>query len=509
MRRRRPLILTSVVAAAAFALVAAGCRGGSPGGASLASSTATTTRTQSGQSGLLAFTHCVRSDGVPNFPDPQHFVGGDLKLTIHQVGASSPHLRTAISACNHLLPVRRSKAGPANGSGDCGSTTKCYTPQQLEVAYGVEPLLRRGIDGRGQTVVMPEVAEQPGPDASDIRQDMARFDSLFGLPLARLRVVNSLAGSASPWLAGGEEVEDTEMVHAVAPGATISIVLVKQSAVSSPADFATALTAFLRLGATHGGVLSLSASVGEHYLTSAEVAGVDAALRADRDHRVTVVAASGDKGAASDLHWGSSPIKEVSLPASDPLVLAAGGTRLTADRATGAYIGETAWNTLPASPSSGDGSSASGGGFSHLFARPGYQDGVPGAEATRRVPDVAGDAAFDTGMAVASGSGSGQTVVRPATGTSAAAPFWAGLVALADQYAGRHLGFVNPAVYRIARSARHRQAFHDITKGNNTASFPPVTITGYQAAPGWDPVTGWGSPDAQILVPLLASDASR
>jgi subtilase family serine protease len=99
-------------------------------------------------------------------------------------------------------------------------------------------------------------------------------------------------------------VEDTEMVHAVAPGATISIVLVKQSAVSSPADFATALTAFLRLGATHGGVLSLSASVGEHYLTSAEVAGVDAALRADRDHHVTVVAASGDKGAASDLHWG-------------------------------------------------------------------------------------------------------------------------------------------------------------------------------------------------------------
>jgi signal transduction histidine kinase len=68
-----------------------------------------------------------------------------------------------------------------------------------------------------------------------------------------------------------------------------------------------------------------------------------------------VVAASGDKGAASDLHFGSAiPVKEVSLPASDPLVLAAGGTSLTADRATGAYIGETAWNTLPAPPSPGD-----------------------------------------------------------------------------------------------------------------------------------------------------------
>jgi subtilase family serine protease len=430
------------------------------------------------------------------------------------LAAGAAVLPMIIAACGppSAAPSHAGTASPgaAGRTADCASVTTCYTPQQLQVAYGVRPLLEHGIDGRGQTVVMPEVAQQPEPDASDIRQDMARFDSLFGLPPARLRVVNSLAGSATPWLAGGEEVEDTEMVHAVAPGAAISIVLVKQSAVNSPADFATALTAFLRLGATQGGVLSISASVGEHYLTPAEVAGMDAALQADRDHHVTVVAASGDKGAASDLHFGSTtPIKEVSLPASDPLVLAAGGTSLTADRATGAYIGETAWNTLPAPPSPDDGSSASGGGFSHLSARPGYQDGVPGAEATRGVPDVAGDAAFDTGMAVASGGGStGQAIVRPATGTSAAAPFWAGLVALADQLAHRHLGFVNPAIYQIARSSQYHQTFHDITTGNNTASFPPVTTTGYPAAPGWDPVTGWGSPDAQVLVPLLARYAS-
>jgi subtilase family serine protease len=382
----------------------------------------------------------------------------------------------------------------------------CYTPRVFRTAYGISPLLERGIDGHGQTVVMPELAQQPGPDASDIRQDMARFDSMFGLPPARLRVVNSLAGTPSPWLAGGEEVEDAEMVHAVAPGAAISIVLVGQSAVRSAADFVTALTAFLRLGAAHGGVLSLSATIGEHYLTPAEVAGVDAALRADRDHHVTVVAASGDKGAASDLHFGSAtPVKEVSLPASDPLVLAAGGTSLTADRATGAYIRETAWNTLPGPPQPGDGSSASGGGFSHLFGRPGYQDGVPGAEATRGIPDVAGDAAFNTGMAVASSGGpAGQAIVNPATGTSAAAPFWAGLVALADQLAHRHLGFINPAIYRIARSPLYHAASHDITTGGNTFVLPPRTITGYRAGPGWDPVTGWGSPDARVLVPLLA-----
>ena len=92
--------------------------------------------------------------------------------------------------------------------------------------------------------------------------------------------------------------------------------------------------------------------------------------------------------------------------------------------------------------------------------------------------------------------------------TCASAPIWAAIIALADQYAGRHLGFVNPAIYRIARSRHYHQAFHDITAGNNTVQFPPATITGYQAAPGWDPVTGWGSPDAQALVPLLARCAN-
>jgi subtilase family serine protease len=409
--------------------------------------------------------------------------------------------------------------GPAADSGHAARPTEvsqpgnclvppatCYTPRVFRTAYGITPLLQRGIDGRGQTVVIPEVAQQPAPDASNIRRDMARFDHLFGLPPARLRVVNRLADTASPWLASGEEVEDTEMVHAVAPGAAIAIVLLKQSAVRSPANFAAALTGFLRLGATLGGVLSLSASIGEHYLTPAEVSGMDAALRADRNHHVTVVAASADKGAASDMHFGSTtPVKEVSMPASDPLVLAAGGTSLTANRATGAYIAETAWNTLPRPSLGGDGSSASGGGFSHLFTRPRYQDCVSGTEATRGVPDVAGDAAFNTGMAIVSGGGTtGHATVLPATGTSAAAPFWAGLVALADQLAHRHLGFINPAIYRIACGPLDHAAFHDITTGDNTFVFSPTTITGYRAAPGWDPVTGWGPPAEALLVPLLA-----
>ncbi len=67
-----------------------------------------------------------------------------------------------------------------------------------------------------------------------------------------------------------------------------------------------------------------------------------------------------------------------------------------------------------------------------------------------------------------------------------------------------HLGFVNPAIYRIGRSALYHQAFHDITTGNNTSTVGGETIAGYRAFPGWDPVTGWGSPNAQVLIPLLA-----
>ena len=141
-------------------------------------------------------------------------------------------------------------------------------------------------------------------------------------------------------------------------------------------------------------------------------------------------------------------------------------------------------------------------------ARPAYQDAVPGTGAMRGVPDVAGDASASTGMALAISEPGGSYQLGPATGTSAAAPSWAGLIALADPEAGHPLGFVNPAIYRIARGPLYHKAFHDITTGNNTVTItpvsPPVTITGYQAGPGWDPVTGWGTPDAQVLIPLLA-----
>jgi subtilase family serine protease len=364
----------------------------------------------------------------------------------------------------------------------------CSSPRAYQVAYGIAPLLSHGIDGRGETVVFPELAASA--PATDIRQDLAAFDTTFGLPPASLHVVN-LAKSPTPYLAGDEELGDTEMVHAIAPGASLDVVLLPADSATSPATFAAAITKVIQEGtALHAAVVSVSASGGERAFTSAEVTEMSTALEQARQQHVTVVGSSGDAGAISS-HQG--PPVQVNLPASDPLVLGVGGTVLDASPA-GAYLGEMAWN---------DNTEASGGGYSSLFPRPAYQGGLAPARATRGVPDVAANADPATAMALEYGDGE----LRPNQGTSASAPLWAGVIALADQQAGRHLGFVTPALYAIARGPAYHQAFHDVITGDNSVLTPTEVFTGYDAGPGWDPVTGLGSPDAQYLVPLLARTA--
>jgi subtilase family serine protease len=395
----------------------------------------------------------------------------------------------------------------------------CYGVRQIQVAYGIEPLLSRGIDGRGQSVVLLELTEPKSGTTSDIRRDLALFDGIFGLPPAQVQVITRFAGAGTPYLADGEEAMDVEMVHAVAPAATIRIVLLPQGLGQLPAT-ATRFAEALRLAPSLGRVVAITAGVGERCSGTAGVAKLNSALHAGEDQHVTVIASSGDNGAAAGPCAGSASsaqVKGVNLPASDPLVLAAGGTNLQADRLTGRYIGEAAWTQpaprLPAGAPTPPASSvqsqellpkASNGGFSILFPRPAYQDTIPGIGSMRGVPDVSADAGNATGMAVAFSLAPGN-VITTADGTSAAAPFWAGIVALADQYAGHALGFINPAIYRIGRSPAYHRAFHDITTGDNTVRYPAGTVAGYRAAPGWDPVTGWGSPDAQVLVPLLAA----
>ena len=387
---------------------------------------------------------------------------------------------------------------------DCLLEARCYAPLPFRVAYGVEALVDRGLDGRGQTVVLTEHPALLSPaETNDIRQDLAWYDSAFHLPAAPLQVINSLARTALPWQAGAEEIEDVETVHAIAPGAAIRVLLLNEITYPTPGTEVSALDAALHLALSQGSVISISDAWGENCFTARQVSRLNSVLQAAQAHHVTVIAPSGDSGAAGEPcpAFTYVPARQVNLPASDPLVLAVGGTDLAANPRSGIYTGETVWNDAATSAHPAVGT---GGGFSQLFSRPGYQDGVPGIGASRGVPDVAADAGPGTGLALVASNGPGQRGIYPASGTSASAPFWAGLIAIANQYAGRNLGFVNAALYQIGMSGHYHDAFHDITHGNNTVTFSSKTFTGYTAAAGWDPVTGWGTPNAQELIPLLA-----
>jgi kumamolisin len=163
-------------------------------------------------------------------------------------------------------------------------------------------------------------------------------------------------------------------------------------------------------------------------------------------------------------------------------VLACGGTKLNAQGAT--IASEVVWNELASKEG------ATGGGVSNIFALPSWQANahVPKPSVStggRGVPDVAGDADPTTGYTIRV---DGETTVIG--GTSAVAPLWAALGAVANQQLGTQVGFIQPAIY----AAKAASAFNDITQGNNGA---------FSAGPGWDACTGLRSPVASKLIPLL------
>jgi subtilase family serine protease len=208
---------------------------------------------------------------------------------------------------------------------------------------------------------------------------------------------------------------------------------------------------------------------------------------------ITLLASSGDQGSAQpDCNNDGGFFKSASTPATDPYVTAVGGTRLVAD-STGTYQSETTWNEFP---TFGD---AGGGGFSTIYGTPSYQKRLH--LPTRAVPDVAYNAAIVGGVLAVFSVPLGQPAFFRFGGTSAGSPQWAGLVADANQLAGGRVGFLNDRIYGWSTSTTlENRLFHDVTTGDNSYG----TISGFPAAPGWDPATGVGTPKADTLVPQLA-----
>ncbi|GAC1636740.1 MAG: hypothetical protein NVS4B11_39320 [Ktedonobacteraceae bacterium] len=381
---------------------------------------------------------------------------------------------------------------------------RCYDPQQIRTAYNIQPLLNAGITGKGQTVVLIDFAT-----STSLASDVHLYDQLYGLKDPKINVISPFSPpSVNPGLYT-ETALDVETVHSIAPDATIDLVLANVDFVNSPQGFLSGALAVTQYAIDHdlGSVISQSFGLGESCVGSAYLQQEQMVFSKARAKGITVLASSGDSGAAVLICSGGffTEGQGVNLPASDPLVTSVGGTTLDATVGTGKYIAETTWNEDNA------GAGTTGGGVSTLFPVPSYQKGIAGLTG-RGVPDVAFDADPLTGVPVVF-SLQGVTLIVPVGGTSVGSPAWAAVVALANQHAGKRLGFLNDAVYSLLASKSYTNGFHDITTGNNTVTiieFDPITgklipvvIPGYNAGPGWDAVTGAGTPKANALVSLL------
>ncbi|MGC8640522.1 MAG: DUF4082 domain-containing protein [Isosphaeraceae bacterium] len=356
--------------------------------------------------------------------------------------------------------------GPFAGGGPGGG----YTPAQISSAYGFNTVSFHGVPGTGsgQTIAIVDAYDDP-----NIQADLNTFDAQFGLPATTVTRVNQSGGTSYPATdaTGGWELEeslDVEWAHAMAPGANIMLVEANST------SFGDLLTA-INYAASHANVVSMSWG-------GSEFSGESSLDSYFAQAGVAFVASAGDSGAPA------------SYPAASPNVLSVGGTTLNLTSTNG-WSSEIGW-------------SGSGGGPSAYESQPSYQNGVVTQTSTARAtPDVAYDASPYTGVAVYDslpyeGSTLGWIEVG---GTSAGAPQWSALLAIADQ--GRALTgqapLNNTSPQQVMNILYANPAdFHDITSGTSTGT------PNYSAGPGYDYVTGMGSPITNLVVGSLVGTST-
>ncbi len=433
---------------------------------------------------------------------------------------------------------------------------RCFSPQSTRAAYNLAPLYAAGHDGRGVTIA---IVDSYGSDT--IAHDLHVYNQTFnlqpmcgeegvtcapGMPtFSILHVQGAPATNAPPPTSNGTGQEnksawalevslDVETSHAIAPQANILLVATPTAETLGVQGFPDMMNAEQYVIDHHlATVISQSfASAEEGFSSFTALQNLRFAYISAAQNGVTVLGSSGDGGTANikktPVHAGGTliPFPTVEWPASDPLVTGIGGTYLCTDATnTTSRVVDSA--SPPGACRNNPGVAEvgwvdSGGGFSHVFSRPSYQDTLPAGStpigAMRGVPDVGLQASSRTGALVyitLPPDGLGGLLCAPATpcstgwydigGTSLSCPQWAGLVAIADQINGGGLGLLNPGLYKIGASAsRYASDFYDVTVGNNTnPTFP--SVPGYDATTGWDPVTGLGTPNAANLVPDLVN----
>jgi subtilase family serine protease len=427
------------------------------------------------------------------------------------------------------------------------------TVAELRAAYDLNSLYAAGYDGTGQTVVIIDAFGSP-----TIYDDLLSFDLLQNSPtyyaanlpwttMAEVQqhlhiyypegqpVFNASDPDQLSW--STEVTLDVCMVHAIAPGANIALVIALNDN-DQPLTYAVQYAVLHHLGS----VISQSWGDPEWDIAAAGKSGFIDLMQAHAVYmlaalmHITVFASAGDWG-ASDLsqYYIPVPYNNPLYPSSDPFVTAVGGTNLFMICANGYKEGTGSWtpptgNSPRTSPGTtynyeiagndyeamvADGYPApsdmvtTGGAMSQFFPLPFWQYGITMTYANgtsfRPTMRCTSDVSFDSGVYGGIGpvpwsaDAAGITYTYIIGGTSAGSPFWAALTAIANQKVGHPLGFISPILYLDKTTLYSTGAFHDITMGDNTypTGFP---LLGFEATKGWDAPTGIGSPDAAKLI---------
>lgn len=390
------------------------------------------------------------------------------------------------------------------------SAATCYDPYQMRHAYGTDALIAAGFDGKGKTIVIIDAFSDPY-----LIGDLNYFISFYGLA-----GLNGLGAPNNPSLGNfsivtpdgpppananwaGEITLDVEWSHAIAPGANIVLVEAKSNA---DADILSATK--YAVDNNLGDVISQSFGENESCEDPALLTLEHQIFAEATAKNITLFASAGDQGATQPTCDGTGFVKAASVPAADPLVTAVGGTELhaasycltvlgcdpTSNPLPGTYQGEIVWNETAI------GGEATGGGFSVVYDEPPYQKSTINGGKQRGEADVSYNAAVEHGV-LTRFLGSWYLF----GGTSAGSPQWAAITAIADEQAGHSLGYINTALYHLSNAKKDYAAdFHDVTSGDNSFA----GVTGFTAAPGWDPPTGLGSPVVNQITSALIQHVS-
>lgn len=353
------------------------------------------------------------------------------------------------------------------------------TPDALLATYNARPLADQGFTGKGSTIVFFEF------DGYN-QADLDSYVQVTGLPPLKPILLGGPPGKAQ-----GETVMDLEVAHAVAPDAQ-KVVVNALPTVQGDGAYQKIARLFESVDRQFpGAVWSLSIGWGcDRLMTAADLAPVQSAVAAALSHGTTAFDASGDTGGLECKggdNWASPPRPDdvgLDAVASLPAMTVVGGTTLSTDP-QGLWLAEQAWVDSPLSQ-------GSSGGVSALFPRPDWQSSVFAARDLshrRLTPDVAAVADPFTGVQIVFDQ---KQLIG--AGTSQSAPIWAGLTVLMNQYlrahGGRPVGDLNPLLYQVGQGAR-LPAFHNVILGGNAVDM---------AVPGYDLVTGLGSPNVDNLV---------